>query len=157
MKLKYIAMVALAAAMVGCGRDSKTESSETKTDEVVEQSTGDLVVVADRAKVDEYISISDNGEIKAKGDKPVVIDFNATWCGPCRAFSPVFHEVAGQMASKAVFLSVDTDKCPETAEAFGVTSIPNISIVHPDGTVDTHVGFMELEEFTEIMKKSLNK
>ena len=159
MKIKELAMVAILATMVSCGSGaSNTESEAATVDEVTEQTEENSVVIeADKAKVEEFIAVSSNGEIKAKGEKPVVIDFNATWCGPCRAFSPVFHQVASQMASRAVFLSVDTDKCPETAEAFGVTSIPNISVVHPDGTIDTHVGYMELEEFVEVLNKSLDK
>jgi thioredoxin len=60
------------------------------------------------------------------GDKPAVIDFNATWCGPCRRIAPILDELAKEYEGKIVIYKVDVDKNREVAEAFGISSIPAI-------------------------------
>ena len=78
---------------------------------------------------------------------PIVVDFNATWCGPCRAFAPLFDKMAEKYSGQIQFISVDVDRCPEVANAFEVQSIPFILFVSPDGKIDSHVGMMEEAEF----------
>lgn len=91
------------------------------------------------------------GTIAPHATLPTVIDFNATWCGPCRQFAPIFHEVAEEMKGKALFISVDVDRNREPAIQFGVRSIPQISILYPDGTVRSTVGFMTKEAFLKFL------
>lgn len=86
---------------------------------------------------------------------PIVIDFNATWCGPCRYFAPVFHEAAKAHASQAIFLSVDVDECPAAAKQFGVTGIPQMSVLRPDGSVTSAMGYMDLPEFEAWLTSAL--
>lgn len=71
-----------------------------------------------------------------------VIDFNATWCGPCRFFSPIFHKAADEY-TKVKFYSVDTDDFPQTASAFGIEYLPTILIISPNGNTQTIVGIGE--------------
>ena len=53
-----------------------------------------------------------------------VLDFNATWCGPCKMLGPVLEEVSNEMADKAAFFGIDCDENPQLAAQFGVNSIP---------------------------------
>ena len=69
-----------------------------------------------------------------KQDKPVLVDFWATWCGPCRMLAPVVEEVSAAHADDVVVGKVDVDKCPELAQQFGVMSIPTL-ILFKDGQV----------------------
>lgn len=88
----------------------------------------------------------------------VVIDFNATWCGPCKQFAPVFDAVAAKYAKKAEFISVDIDKCPETANAFGIRAIPTVLFIYPDGTTKTFVGTEDIlpsDKFEKLIKESI--
>ena len=69
--------------------------------------------------------INEDG-LKYLGDKPAIVDFNATWCGPCQRISPILHELAKEYKGKIVIYKVDVDKCPEIASTFNVKSIPAI-------------------------------
>jgi len=65
-------------------------------------------------------------QIVLKSDKPVVVDFWAEWCGPCRAISPIIEELATEMAGKAVITKCDVDACSEIPMKYGIRNIPTI-------------------------------
>lgn len=62
------------------------------------------------------------------GDQPVLVDFFATWCGPCKMQGPVIEEVAAAMEGKAKVGKVDVDACPETAGKYEIMSVPTLII-----------------------------
>lgn len=87
---------------------------------------------------------------------PVVVDFNATWCGPCKTFEPTFTAMAEKYDGKIEFISVDVDQCPEVAKAFEVQGIPHILFVTADGKISSHVGLMSEAEFEGMLQNLLN-
>ncbi len=94
----------------------------------------------------------------AAADVPTIIDFNAVWCGPCQRFKPVFHKVAEEFKGKAVFVSVNTDSCPDIAQKYQIQSIPQIVTVMPDGTATAGpTGYQEEADFKAYVESVVNK
>ncbi len=84
-----------------------------------------------------------------------VLDFNATWCGPCKMLAPVLEEVSEDLAGKANFYSVDTDENPDLAREYGIMNIPAIVVLKDGEKVDMNVGFAPKETLTDFISKSL--
>ena len=62
------------------------------------------------------------------GDQPVLVDFFATWCGPCMAMNPVLKQVAGKVSGKAKIIKIDVDKYPKMAAKMGVMGVPTFML-----------------------------
>jgi len=73
-------------------------------------------------------------------DKPILVDFWAEWCGPCRQVSPILEEIAGEHADKITVVKLNVDENPATAAQYGVISIPTLNVYHGGQVVKTIVG-----------------
>lgn len=98
---------------------------------------------------------SDELEELIAGEKPVVCDFWATWCGPCRMLAPVFEEVSEKFTDRAVFVKVDVDENEDAARKYGVSAIPDIILFKNGKPAATNMGFLPAPALSEFVEKNL--
>lgn len=89
-----------------------------------------------------------------KGEKPVVCDFFATWCGPCKMLAPVMEEIAPQFP-QAEFVKVNIDSNFELAATYGIMSIPFVAVFKNGEMAEKSVGYSSKSEMIEFLKQNL--
>lgn len=88
--------------------------------------------------------------------QPVLVDFWAPWCGPCRMIAPVVEELAGEFAGKAKVVKVDVDESGQTAAHYGIRGIPTLMIFKNGQVVETVVGAVSKKALTEKLNAHLS-
>lgn len=92
------------------------------------------------------------------GKKPAIVDFTATWCGPCKRLAPILEELAKEYKGKIVVYKVDVDKCEDLAKAFNISSIPALLFIPMEGEPEMLIGLRSKEALeSDIKSKLLNK
>ncbi|HEY8403241.1 MAG TPA: thioredoxin [Flavobacteriales bacterium] len=94
-------------------------------------------------------------EIVQNSDKPVLIDFWAEWCGPCRMVAPIVEEMAAEYEGKAIIGKVNVDENPDVSAKFGIRNIPTVLFIKGGQVVDKSVGAVPKNILTEKMNAIL--
>ena len=163
MTIKNILFAAAIAMTCTACTESKTTTSPAKQEAVninkhkesKKMKVQELTTAMFQKKVADFEKHPD--EWVFEGDKPAVIDFYATWCGPCKATAPIVEELAQEYDGKIDFYKVDVDKEEVLAALFGIRSIPSLLFIPKNGEPKMQVGAMNKIQFKEAIKSELLK
>ena len=106
---------------------------------------------------DKIISVNDLDfqEVVLKSKKPVLVDFYAVWCSPCRMQAPILSELADDLGDKKVVAKVNVDECEKIAVSYGINSIPALFIFKDGQVVEKAVGLTSKEQLSAMIIKHL--
>jgi thioredoxin len=150
--LGLVVSAMIIATATSCGLiNNKNKKMET---EEKNMKTIQLTKEEFKKKVMDY---ENNKEWNFIGDKPAIIDFYATWCGPCKATAPILEEIACDYEDKIDVYKVDVDQEQELAALFGVRSIPTLLFIPKEGSPQMKVGALSRSGFEEMIKSFLLK
>jgi thioredoxin 1 len=88
-----------------------------------------------------------------KSDLPVLVDFWAEWCVPCRMLTPLVEEIAGEYSGKVKVAKLNVDECPETATAYRIQSIPTLLVFHKGEIASQNIGVIPKQNIVEMFEK----
>jgi len=90
-------------------------------------------------------------------DVPVLVDFSAEWCGPCKAMAPVLKEVASRAKGKAKIIKIDVDKNPQLAEKLGIRAVPTFILYHKGKPKWRHSGMQSVQSLLQVIERAANE
>ena len=124
-----IALMALVACNNNKSENQDVEGNEAQTEAAVE---------AEEESQDGWMK-----QTTLMANKPMVVDFYATWCGPCKELVPVLEELEKKYKDEVIFQRIDVDQKPELAAEFNIQAIPMLMFVTPKGEYQTIVGYQD--------------
>ncbi|GAA0734167.1 thioredoxin [Clostridium oceanicum] len=95
------------------------------------------------------------GQEVLNSDVPVVVDFWATWCGPCKMLSPVMDEVSKELKGKVKFVKVNVDENPVISQQYSIASIPTVMVFKNGNLVENLVGFRPKEAIKSVVENHI--
>lgn len=89
---------------------------------------------------------------KRIGNVPIILDFHATWCGPCKMLAPHLQAIQNKYKGKLIVYKIDVDKDPELAQRFNVQAMPTIVFMETKDKYKSELGYRDYEEFEKLVK-----
>ena len=149
--MKRLLILFAAVAIVACSDTKKPPAPAGKKVES-ETTTIELAKADFLKKVANYEM---NKDWKYLGDKPAVIDFYATWCGPCKMVAPILEDLAAEYDGRIYVYKIDVDKENEIASVFGIYSIPSLLFIPMNGNPKMMQGAMDKESYKKAIEEIL--
>ena len=152
-KTKYAFILSAVMVIVSCCRNSGGDNQQNTNNKEKKMQTIHLTKSEFLAKVADY-ETSPN-EWKYLGDRPAVIDFYASWCGPCKMIAPILEDLAAEYGDSIYIYKINTEEEQELAAAFGIQSIPTLLFVPMEGAPQMAQGAMPKNALKEAIDKVL--
>ena len=149
---QFFLIIAIILLFSACGNRSTTP--ETSVEEKPASNVIHLTTAEFRSKIFDYQNAT---EWKYLGDKAAVIDFYATWCGPCKVIAPILEELATKYADSLYIYKIDVDKEPELSAVFDVMSIPTLLFIPLHGEPQMAVGVLPKEDLEDFVKEIIQE
>lgn len=153
MKKLFIYMAAL-VVLVSCNSKSEQNANDADAGNEAVKSEMPVANSEDEGQT-EWIK-----QTTIMSSKPMVIDFFATWCGPCKELAPILDELEQKHKGDVIFQRIDVDKEPELAQEFNVEAIPMLLFVTPKGEYQSIMGYQEAPvieaKIAELLTRSAN-
>jgi thioredoxin 2 len=132
----------------GCGTMNRVDVA--RTDAIAKCGSCRAAIV-----LDEPIALTDAtfDKVVSSSSVPVIVDFHADWCGPCKAMSPLFAELARRQRGQAIVAKVDTDRNPGVSARSGIRSIPTIVVMRDGKEVARQVGAAPLAVLEQLVRR----
>ena len=145
-------MIVILAIVLGCGQATKPAGA-SPTGSAANPSPAVATTPAGESSAIESVG-DDNFDAEVlKSDKPVLVDFWATWCGPCRTQGPIIEKVGAKFAAQLKTVKVDVDKAPKTANAYQIRAIPTLMVFKGGKVAFNRTGLMEEAALTGELQK----
>ncbi len=151
-----LAILAIALILPGCELlKGKTNNNDSVT-LVEEDGFGDFTAAPENGGEDilreEIIITNKNFEEVIASDVPIIVDFWATWCGPCMRLAPTLEELAAESDGSYRIGKIDIDDFPDLADRFGVSAIPTLIVFKNGKEIKRSVGLISKEEVLDLLK-----
>lgn len=154
--MKKILLMMLAVLSFGPACSSNVANSSKEASEVTAEKEGKVIRLTRASFISKVYDYQKNSKVwKYEGDKPAIVDFYATWCGPCKRVAPVLEELAKEYEGKIVIYKVDTDQEQELARAFGISSIPTLLFIPMKGDPQVANGALPKENLKQAIDEFL--
>jgi len=101
--------------------------------------------------VQSFTDVNFESDVLGSGGTPVLVDFTATWCGPCKALAPIVEKLADEYEGKIRVGKVDIDDAPNTAQKYGVRSVPTVMVFKNGEKVAQHVGLTTRDKLVALL------
>lgn len=155
----------LLISLFGCGQSNKGENAETISDTMLAMQQQAIAqnmarkTMEDQDKpitsIPEGVSVTDDS-IEIKNGKVTVVDFGATWCGPCNMMHPLFESAEQEYGKDLNFVSIDVDQYPSLSSKYDITNIPCFVVLDSNGKeLKRKIGGMSESEFMSFIKSNL--
>lgn len=154
------ALLIVALIMTGIVNYACAHSGDGKKDDTT--SSGEVVQMNNDMFLKNVFDYKAGEEWKYLGKQPIIIDFYADWCGPCRKVAPIMAELAKEYEGKVTVYKVDTDKEADLSRAMGIQSLPTVVFIPVDGEPQVIMGAVDKATFKRavdnvLLKESVSK
>jgi len=143
-----IIIIALGLTILLTNCNNSTSGNATNT-------SGPVIALTNETFKANVFNYSLNQQWKYEGKLPAIIDFYATWCGPCKKLSPLLEELSVKYAGKIIVYKVDVDAEPQLARSMGIQSLPTLLFVPLNGQPRQSVGLVSSESLEKMINEIL--